>query len=90
MAALTPEMIAMIAEVVRVTNEAAARASGGDHGPVHRTKRVDERFFRKIKSFKGDGWKQWTFQFKGATKAADQDALDLLEWAEKQEDIIDG
>ena len=71
---LTPEVIAMIAEVVRVTDEAAARAPNRDHGPANRTRRVDERFFRKIRTFNGDGWKQWAFQLKGATKAADPDA----------------
>ena len=50
---------------------------------------VDEKFYKKVENFNGEqNWRDWSFQFKSATKNAQQEAYHLLEWAEKEESEI--
>ena len=52
--------------------------------------RIEDKFYKKIEMWSGEGsWRDWSFQFKSSTKMAQQEGHDLLEWAEKEEDIID-
>ena len=53
-------------------------------------KGVDEKFYKKVENFTGEqSWRDWAFQFKSASKMAQQEAYELLIWAEKEETEID-
>ena len=45
---------------------------------------IDERFYRKINVFLGDNWKDWSFQFRSATRGSSNLACKLLDCAEKE------
>ena len=46
--------------------------------------RIDERYYRKTPVFSGDNWRDWSFQFKSATRGSSGVGHDLLVWAEKE------
>ena len=50
---------------------------------------VDDKYFKKLKPFKEQNWKDWAFQFRSAVKAANGIGHCMLLWAEKQGDVID-
>ena len=51
---------------------------------------VDEKYYKRVENFNGEqNWRDWAFQFKSATKTAQEDAYYLLEWAEKEQSEID-
>ena len=50
---------------------------------------VDDKYFKKIKTFKGENWKDWAFHFKAAVRASNMIAFDLLVWSEKETNDID-
>ena len=45
---------------------------------------VDDKFYKRVEVFNGEqAWRDWAFQFKSATKTANEAAYHLLETAEK-------
>ena len=51
---------------------------------------VDEKKYKRMEIFSGEEfWRDWTFQFKSATKTANDAAYRLIETAEKEEKEID-
>ena len=83
----TVEQIAAI--VAAVMN---ARAGGArDDAPAARARKtLDERQFRRLNQFSGGeaNWKDWAFQFRAATRAADRGVSEVLEWIERADDSI--
>ena len=54
------------------------------------TESVDEKYYKRVESFSGEqAWRHWAFQFKSATKTANEAAYHLLEMADKEEKEID-
>ena len=51
---------------------------------------VDDKYYKRVEVFSGEqAWRDWAFQFKSATKTANEAAYHLLEAAEKEESEID-
>ena len=51
---------------------------------------VDEKYFKRLELFSGEqARRDWAFQFKSATKTANEAAYRLIETAEKEEKEID-
>ncbi len=69
-----------------------ARAGGArDDAPAARgRKSLDGRQFRRLNQFSGGeaDWKDWAFQFRAATRAADRGVSEVLEWIERADDSI--
>ena len=86
---LSPDDIAAITQIVASTIQGLQ--GGREGGGIQREKNhIDEKFFRKIPTFSGENWRDWSFQVKAATKSSSKDAGKLLDWAEEQvEDIKD-
>jgi len=58
--------------------------------PVAQAQGVDEKYYKRVESFSGEqAWRDWAFQFKSATKTANEAAYHLIETAEKEEKEID-
>ena len=54
------------------------------------TSKIDDKYYKKMDTFNGEAsWRDWAFQFKSATKMAQQEGYELLEWAEKEQDTIE-
>ena len=68
--------------------DAAAEAAAAPH-PEGARRAVDERNCRKINVFNGTGWKDFSLQFKAATRSSHKVAFDLLCWAELEQSDID-
>ena len=87
---LSPEDIQAITQVVSQTVSAMLQAQGMGPAQQGRQNRdrdaehVNEKHYRKISQFKGKDWKDWSFQFKSATKSSSKQAYELLCWAEKE------
>ena len=64
------------------------QAAAAPH-PEGARRAVDERYYRKINIFNGTGWKDFSFQFKAATRSSHEVAFDLLCWAELEQSDID-
>ena len=64
------------------------QAAAAPH-PEGARRAVDERHYRKINIFNGTGWKDFSFQFKAATRSSHEVAFDLLCWAELEQSDID-
>ena len=60
----------------------------GDTPPGSRTNRLDHRVFSRVTMFKGEVWSDWCWAFKNATASTCIMGAKLLDWAEKQTDII--
>ena len=86
---LTQDDIAAIAHIVAMTvgqlnPQGAAAATVNYKSP-----RVDERHFRKVGTFGGTNWKDFSFQFKAACRNSSDKAYKMLIWAEQQVQEID-
>ena len=84
---LSPDDIAVISQIVATTIhglQAGRDGGGGNREKCH----VDEKFFRKIPTFDGENWRDWSFQAKAAAKSSSKEADKLLDWAEEQLDEI--
>ena len=84
---LSPDDIAAISQIVATTIhglQAGRDGGGGNREKCH----VDEKFFRKIPTFAGENWSDWSFQVKAAAKSSSKEAGKLLDWAEEQLDEI--
>ena len=82
---LTADDISEIAHIVastiaQIPNFAAAAAPP----TVTRVKNLDERHFRKIHQFGGSNWRDFSFQFKAATRSSSEDAYRIICWAEME------
>ena len=88
---LTADDIAAITHIVTTTMASMPmqqQAAAAPH-PEGARRAVDERFCRKINILSGIGWKDFSFQFKAATKSSHEVAFDLLCWAELEQSDID-
>ena len=87
---LSTEDVAAITQIVATTlaqmGGGAAMAVGGGGG---RKTFVEERYFRKIPTFDGKGWKDFAFQFKSAARSSGEKVYDMLVYAEQEVDEID-
>ena len=82
---LSPDDLAAISQIVATTiHGLQADGGGGNREKCH----VDEKFFRKITTFAGENWRDWSFQVKAAAKSSSKEAGKLLDWAEEQLDEI--
>ena len=84
---LSPDDNAAISQIVATTIhglQAGRDGGGGNRQKCH----VDEKFFRKISTFAGENWRDWSFQVKAAAKSSSKEAGKLLDWAEEQLDEI--
>lgn len=79
---LTAEDIAAISHIVANTL-AQMNTQHVAHRAVGRAQ-IDEKHYRKIKTFDGANWKDFTFQFKAATRSSSNDAYNMLCWAEQE------
>jgi hypothetical protein len=55
-------------------------------------KRMDERHFRRMKTFDGTketDWKEWGFQFRVAVRASSRDVSKVMDWIESQTEEVD-
>ena len=58
--------------------------------PVAQAQGTNEKYYKRVESFNGEqAWRDWAFQFKSATKTANEAAYHLIETAEKEEKEID-
>ena len=58
--------------------------------PAAQAQGINEKYYKRVESFTGEqGWRDWSFQFKSATKTANKAAYHLIETAEKEEKEID-
>ena len=82
MAAMTPEMLAMLdalGKTIAVAIEKSSSRGGGGH------KGFNERHFRRVDKFDGkSSWSDCCFTFKAAARSADKLVLEMMEWMEKQ------
>ena len=52
--------------------------------PAAQAQGINERYYKIVESFIGEqAWRDWSFQFKSATKTANEAAYHLIEAAEK-------
>ena len=84
----TPEQLDQLSALVQMAVGATAQ---GLRQPVTDKKvgRVDERYLRNISVFKGDNFKDFSFQLKSAARGSSELAYKLLNLAEKEEKEID-
>ena len=82
MAAMTPEVLAMLdalGKTIAVAIEKSSSRGGGGH------KGFNERHFRRVDKFDGkSSWSDWCFTFKAAARSADKLVVEMMEWMEKQ------
>ena len=82
MAAMTPEVLAMLdalGKTIAVAIEKSSSRGGGGH------KGFNERQFRRVDKFDGkSSWSDWCFTFKAAARSADKLVVEMMEWMEKQ------
>ena len=86
----SPEDLDQLTQLISVTVNAtlsAQRQGGTTTG--NKAESVDERFFRKISVFKGENFKDFSFQFKSAARGSSEIAYNLLNWAEREETEIE-
>ena len=58
--------------------------------PAAQAQGINEKYYKRVESFSGEQvWRDWAFQFKSATKTANEAAYRLIETAEKEEKEID-
>ena len=58
--------------------------------PAAQAQGINEKYCKRVESFTGEqAWRDWSFQFKSATKTANEAAYHLIETAEKEEKEID-
>ena len=58
--------------------------------PAAQAQGINETYYKRVESFTGEQpWRDWSFQFKSATKTANEAAYHLIETAEKEEKEID-
>ena len=58
--------------------------------PAVQAQGINEKYYKRVESFTGEqAWRDWSFQFKSATKMANEAAYRLIETAEKEEKEID-
>ena len=58
--------------------------------PAAQAQGINEKYYKRVESFTGEqAWRDWSFQFKSATKTANEAAYHLIETAEKEEKEID-
>ena len=58
--------------------------------PAAQAQGINERYYKIVESFIGEqAWRDWSFQFKSATKTANEAAYHLIEAAEKGEKEVD-
>ena len=58
--------------------------------PAAQAQGINEKYYKRVESFNGEqAWRDWAFQFKPATKTANEAAHHLIETAEKEEKEID-
>ena len=90
---LTADDIAAITHIVASTmatmplQQQAATAQ--EPRPEGSRRALDERHYRKIHVFSGVCWKDFSFQFKVATRSSHEVAFELLCWAELEQNDID-
>ena len=58
--------------------------------PAAQAQGINEKYYKRVENFTGEqAWRDWSFQFKSATKTANEAAYHLIETAEKEEKEID-
>ena len=79
----------------RRNSSATADRDGGDADiergrPAAQAQGINEKYYKRVESVNGEqAWRYWAFQFKSATKTANEAAYHLIETAEKEEKEID-
>ena len=59
--------------------------------PAAQAQGITEKYYKRVESLNGEQvWRDWSFQFKSATKTANEAAYRLIETAEKEEKEIGG
>ena len=82
---LTAEDIAAISHIVAMT---ISQMPGPTTVPTEtkvKVRGVDEKHYRKMHQFGGSNWRDFSFQFKAATRSSSEDAFEILSWAELEE-----
>ena len=89
---LTADDIAAITQIVATTMAQMAATQPTFTPPTtppSKVRSIDERHYRKISSFSGSNWKDFSFQFKAATRSSSDDVYKMLCWAEQETSEID-
>ena len=78
--------------MARMRDLFSAHHDGGDAEqrggrPETQAQGINEEYYKRVESFTGEqAWRDWSFQFKSATKTANEAAYHLIEMAEKEEE----
>ena len=88
---LTQDDLAVLTQLIgqTVSTLLQAQATQAQNQVPTATERVEERHYRKVQHFNGSNWKDWSFQFKSASRSSSEKAYELLNWAEREVDEID-
>ena len=89
MAVTMADVEALIAAAVRAALAEGGRGGGADGGGRGGGGRLDERHYRRVEKLAGPNWKEFAFQFKTATGAANgrvREVLDEIVKAGKEPD----
>ena len=89
--AMTPEMLSMIDALGKTIASAIEKANTNiAQGRHSHGRRLDERMYRRVDKFDGSTpWSDFAFMMKSATRSATKSVVEIMEWAEKQDDDID-
>ena len=54
--------------------------------PATQAQGINEQYYKRVESFTGEqAWRDWSFQFRSATKTTNEAAYHLIETAKKEE-----
>ena len=77
------DLTAGIAQQQQTALEAMLNSERGR--PAAQAQGINEKYYNRVESFGGEQvWRDWAFQFKSATKTANEAAYRLIETAEKE------
>ena len=85
--ALMAQMRDFLAAMMQQQQTAIEAMMNNERGrPAAQAQGINEKFFKRVESSTGEqAWRDWSFQFKSATKTANEAAYHLIETAEKEE-----
>lgn len=87
---LTPEDLeAMSFLVGRAVASVMQQVQAPGMNPHAAKPRIDERHYRKLQPFNGTNWKDWSFQFRSATRGSCEAGHQMLTWAEHEQQGIE-
>ena len=79
-------------EQITAIVEAVLCGAGGGRGGGGPRKVLDERHFRRMATFGGEGrqWREWSFQLRAALRGASKDVADVISWIETVPGTVTG